>query len=133
VIAHETKPKNINRYIMKTKTTKLYLDDIREPKKEYDVIVRSYEDAVNYILKNGIPNFISFDHDLGLNSDGSIAKNGYDLAKWLVEQSLDEKLKFPKDFNFYVHSANPIGRHNIESILNNYLLFKIKFDEESDR
>ena len=113
---------------MIAKTTKLYLDDIREPKNEYDVIARSYDEAVNYISQNGIPNFISFDHDLGLDWDGTVAKSGYDLAKWLVEQSLDEILEFPKDFSFYVHSANPIVKHNIESILSNYLLFKIKFD-----
>ena len=113
---------------MIAKTIKLYLDDIREPKNEYDVIVRSYDEAVDSISQNGIPNFISFDHDLGLNSDGTVAKSGYDFAKWLVEQSLDEILEFPEDFSFYVHSANPIGKHNLESILSNYLLFKIKFD-----
>ncbi|MCT7433516.1 hypothetical protein [Aliarcobacter cryaerophilus] len=35
--------------------------------------------------------------------------------------------KFPNDFSFEVHSANPIGRNNINSILNNYLLFKVKY------
>ena len=104
----------------------MYLDDIREPKNNFDVIVRSYENAVDYILKNGIPKYISFDHDLGLDENGNIAKSGHDLAKWLVEISLDGILKFPDDFDFNVHSANPIGKNNIESILNNYLLFKVK-------
>lgn len=105
---------------------RMYLDDIREPKNHYEVIVHSYTEATEYILKNGIPQFISFDHDLGLELDGSIAKSGYDLAKWLVEQSLNGELEFPNDFSFSVHSANPIGKNNIESILNNYLLFKVK-------
>ena len=107
---------------------KMYLDDIRDPKNNFDVIVRSYDEAVEYILKNDIPNFISFDHDLGLENNGIVVKSGYDLAKWLVEQSLDGNLKFPNDFSFSVHSANPIGKNNIESILNNYLLFKVKID-----
>ena len=106
--------------------SKMYLDDIREPQNYYDVIVRSYDEAVRYILKNGIPCFISFDHDLGLDINGTVAKSGYDLAKWLVEKSLDGELKFPKDFSFSVHSANPIGKNNIESILHNYLLFNVK-------
>lgn len=104
----------------------MFLDDIRTPKEEYDVIVRSCDEAITYILKYGIPKFISFDHDLGCDEDGNILKSGYDLAKWLVKQSLDEVLEFPKDFSFEVHSANPIGKNNINSILNNYLLFRVK-------
>lgn len=106
---------------------RMYLDDIREPKNDFDVIVRSYDEAVAFINKNGIPNFISFDHDLACDNNGIILKTGYDLAKWLVESSLDGILDFPTDFEFYVHSANPIGKHNIESILNNYINFKIKY------
>ena len=34
---------------------------------------------------------------------------------------LDNLYKFPEDFKFNVHSANPIGKANIEGILNNYL------------
>lgn len=106
----------------------IYLDDIREPKLEFDVIVRSFEEATNHILQNGMPRYISFDHDLGLDANGDVAKSGYDFAKWLVELCLDGVLSFPEDFEFNVHSANPIGKHHIESILNNYLHFKIKLD-----
>jgi hypothetical protein len=104
---------------------RLYLDDVREPKNTFDKVVRSYEEAVEFVEQNGIPSYISFDHDLGCNSDGSILKSGFDFAKWLVNTDLDKKHKFPKDFSFNVHSANPIGRNNIESILYNYLEFKI--------
>jgi len=103
---------------------RMYLDDLREPKNEYDVVVRSFDEATEYISGHGMPAFISFDHDLGLDDDGSVAKSGYDLAKWLVEQSLDGVLEFPKEFSFFVHSANPLGKINIESILSNYMKFK---------
>jgi hypothetical protein len=103
----------------------IYLDDIREPKNEFDKIVRSFEEAVACIEQNGMPRYVSFDHDLGCDEKGMELKSGYDLAKWLVEQSLDEVLSFPDDFAFNVHSANPIGKNNIEAILNNYLHFKI--------
>lgn len=101
----------------------MYIDDLRTPQKKYDIVVRSYEEAIKYVLNHGMPSYISFDHDLGLSCDGIVAKNGYDFARWLIESSLDGKLKFPVDFSFWVHSANPVGKRNIESILNNYLNF----------
>lgn len=95
---------------------KMYLDDIREPAKKDYVIIRTAEEAITYIQKYGMPVYISFDHDLGEN-----IMTGYDFAKWLVEQSLDGNIVFPKKFSFNVHSANPVGAENIEKILENYL------------
>ena len=48
---------------------------------------------------------------------GNIAPDGYAAAKWLVyESDLDlRKLKF------YVHSANPVAKQQIQSLLNNYI------------
>ena len=100
---------------------KMFLDDIREPKNNYDVIVRNYDEAINSVKQKGIPSFISFDHDLGCDEFNNIYPSGYDFAKWLIEMDLDNLYKFPKDFKFNVHSANPIGKANIEGILNNYL------------
>lgn len=107
---------------------RMYLDDIRTPKANYDVIVRSYNESVEHISIYGIPDFISFDHDLGCDQAGNILESGYDFAKWLVQMDIENKYKFPKDFSFNVHSANPIGRNNIEAILNNYLQFKIDIE-----
>lgn len=99
----------------------MYLDDLRTPKNNYNVIVRSYEEAVAYVQAHGVPQFISFDHDLGCIDDGTLLKSGYDFAKWLVESSLDDIISLPNNFDFNVHSANPIGKENIETILRNYL------------
>ena len=106
---------------------KMFLDDIREPKNNYDVIVRNYDEAINSVKQKGIPSFISFDHDLGCDEKGNVLKSGYDFAKWLVDMDIENIYKFPNDFSFEVHSANPIGRNNINSILNNYLLSKVKY------
>lgn len=106
---------------------KMFLDDIRVPKNDYDVIVRSFEEAINFVNQNGIPTFISFDHDLGCDEIGNILKSGYDFAKWLVDMDIENIYKFPNNFTFDIHSANPIGKNNIKSILNNYLLFKVKY------
>jgi hypothetical protein len=103
---------------------KLFLDDIRTIDMVYDksrenefVVVRSYNDFVSYITTNGLPSFISFDTDLGLDEDQNIAPDGYAAAKWLVyESGLDLR-----NLNFHVHSANPVASEQIKSLLNNYL------------
>ena len=106
---------------------KLYLDDIRTPKDDDFIIVRSFQEAVKFVQQNGIPNYISFDHDLGCDEIGNILKSGYDFAKWLVDMDIENIHKFPNNFTFDIHRANPIGKNNIKSILNNYLLFKVKY------
>jgi len=103
---------------------KLYLDDIRVPQTDDFVVVRSFDEAVKYIQKFGIPNYISFDHDLGCDQNGTVLKTGYDFAKFLIDCDLDNTVIFPNNFVFNVHSANPIGKQNIENILNSYLKFK---------
>nr|WP_321411250.1 cyclic-phosphate processing receiver domain-containing protein [uncultured Carboxylicivirga sp.] len=103
---------------------KLFLDDIRtidmvydkSMESEYD-IVRTYEDFVDYILKNGLPDFISFDNDLGLGEDGEVAPDGYAAAKWLVYESGLDLI----NLKFNVHSANPVAAKQIEGLLTNYI------------
>jgi len=98
-------------------TYKLYLDDIRNPKSDGWVIARSFDEFVMIIEEMGAPAEISFDHDLGWDDENKCeAKNGYDCAKWLVEHNIMLE-------NFNVHSANPVGRDNIISLLNNYKEF----------
>ena len=111
--------------------TKLYLDDIRNPKSDEFMIVRSFEEAVKFVENNQIPEYISFDHDLGTDINGWLLPTGYDFAKWLIEMDLDNIYQFPNNFQYNVHSANPIGKHNIETILDNYLNFKIKYQDKN--
>ena len=62
------------------KNNKLFLDDIRIPKDAINLIptnfnrfywendwdiVRNYDEFVLHIEMNGVPEFVSFDHDLG--------------------------------------------------------------------
>lgn len=105
---------------------KLFLDDIRTPEMIYDlaeakdfVVVRSSTEFLDYIRKEGLPDFISFDNDLGLNEAGEIAPDGYAAAKWLVyESGLDLR-----NLKFNVHSANPVAAEQIRGLLNNYINF----------
>ena len=103
---------------------KLFLDDIRTIEMVYDKsrepefdILRNYHDFVAYIEQNGLPAFISFDNDVGLNEQGEVALDGYACAKWLVyESGLDLR-----ELDFYVHSANPVAAEQIKGLLNNYI------------
>lgn len=116
----------------------LFLDDERKPSDVTWVnigfyptqckIVRNFNDFVHVIQEHGLPNNISFDHDLAdfhykamieevngnKNVDYGPEKTGYDCAKWLVEYCIENSQKIP---NFVVHSLNPIGRERINQYL----------------
>ena len=106
-------------------TWNLFLDDERFPpndEREW-VIARTVESAITECINRGNPSYISFDHDLGENQ-----LTGFDFVKILVEDAVDFpefiEYQLPDNFSFYVHSQNPIGKANIEGLLNNYLKVK---------
>lgn len=116
--------------------TVLWLDDMRDPYKYFNkksnsgafvrnkdfydklmskynlnfVWVRNIDEFSKFILKNGLPKFVSFDHDLG----AGIPK-GLDCAKWLVQYCQRTGSNLP---SFFVHSANPNGQREINALLN---------------
>ncbi len=125
----------------------LWLDDVRNPfamsdwllewspeyyyekdKGTHKVIwVKDYDEFVDWIQENGLPNVIGFDHDLAdvvYSKRGNIdilkstwkEKTGMDCAKWLVDYCIEHKKKIPQ---FFVQSANPVGKKNIITLLNN--------------
>lgn len=116
----------------------LFLDDERVPRDlvailprwEYDLkigsrierfmIARNVAEAKAYVNRLGWPSFASFDHDLG-SYDGTPLPTGFDFVKWLCEKAMDEDIKINADFEFLVHSANPVGRDNIRKYLENFL------------
>lgn len=114
--------------------TLLWLDDCRDPMdKEIDwmifsclgrncniIWVKTYRDFIKYIQDNGLPDGINFDHDIEnfhISKSSYIEKTGFDCAKWLVNYCIDNKLKLPK---WYTHSANPVGKANIDGLLTNF-------------
>jgi hypothetical protein len=104
--------------------THLYLDDLRTPIDEIFTVVRSCDEATKFVLENGVPEFISFDHDLGADKNGCLLPSGYDFAKWLVNSDLDGTIQIPANFSFKVHSQNPVGAKNIRCLLENYFKHK---------
>lgn len=99
----------------------IFLDDLRDAHDHYNikmVTIRNYFDFCEFINQNGVPDFISFDHDIASFENGK-EYTGLDAAKYLVNYMLDNNIQ--KKFDFVVHSANPIGAENIKSYLENYL------------
>lgn len=111
---------------------KLFIDDERDPLdvkwgswqdqalyRDTDwIIARDLPEVTEIILSLGMPEMISFDHDLGYNK-----ATGYDIAKMLVELVMDscDKYQFSENFQYMVHSKNPVGAQNIKSYLDNFM------------
>lgn len=118
----------------------LYLDDQRTPTKtipgyEPWFVVRNYAQFTEWITTHGIPDLISFDHDLANehiddyfrqklafgyqhpNYDEYTEKTGLDCAKWLVEYCQEKNISLK---GCSVHSHNPVGASNIHSLLNGF-------------
>ena len=65
------------------------------------------EMSINEFLKDDNYDIISLDHDLGED------KTGYDIAKYIVENQI-------KVGAVAIHSANPVGKFNINQLLTHY-------------
>jgi hypothetical protein len=123
----------------------LFLDDVRMPKDAFDYmklpiytsvnwdIVRNYYAFVQIIEGKGIPEIVSFDHDLAdEHYDPQIVegepyekiydmfdeKTGYHCAKWLLDYCIDNNEKLPAEI--FIHSMNPAGSMNIKSLFDTY-------------
>ena len=137
----------------------LWLDDYRNPlSKKYDwlayspigrnvsvVWVKSYQEFIDYIEINGLPDGICFDHDLGnehysdlMFTDPEkynelyntfVEKTGYDCAKWLVGFCINNNKEVPP---YNIQSANPVGRENIDKYLKSFISFSMK-DKSKNR
>ena len=48
------------------------------------------------------------------------------FLKWLIDYDIDNKGQIiPSDFSWTIHSANPVGKYNIDSLLKAYMKFKL--------
>ena len=108
-----------NFYIYKKKSNsnaflrnKAFYNDLLSKYNANFIWVKNFEEFKNFILTNGIPDFVSFDRDLGTKPI-----TGMDCAKWLVSFCKEHNLKFP---NYFVHSANvENGQKAINDMLKN--------------
>ncbi len=96
----------------------IFLDDERMPSEAMKdaVIVRDFWEFKRTINERGIPKFISFDHDLGC-----MTYTGKSCAEYLICRMFDYPKEALKEFDFYVHSQNPIGAENIRRLLEQFI------------
>lgn len=134
----------------------LFIDDLREPtyigmphlttslrefyQKNEWIIVRNYNEFINYIKNNGLPTLISFDCDLqdihykigakhdfekfnisDYESEG-VEKTGVHCAQFLIDYCLDNNLKLPE---YLIHSQNPAGSLEIKSRLERFKKYQL--------
>jgi len=81
------------------------------------IIARNWLDVVELVVSLGFPSMISFDHDLG---EGEIT--GYEIAQKLSNMIMNG-LILPENFEYRVHSKNPVESENICRHMENFLRF----------
>lgn len=129
---------------------RLFLDDFRRPvmcikhmserigpekAQIYELgwaIVKSYDEFVKFIEMRGLPDIVSFDHDLcmehytiieGKEEDYTkYEKTGNSCAKWLVQYCLDNDAPLPQ---YLIHSMNRVGCEAIRLTLEDYHKLKL--------
>lgn len=123
----------------------LWLDDVRNP---WDLMwlnyitknivrtdqieitwVKNYNEFVDEIVDNGLPDIVSFDHDLAdehyvyspteeiYKQADYMEATGYDCAKFLVDYCQIHEKDLPQ---WHCHSWNPMGKKFIISLLSNF-------------
>ena len=117
----------------------LFLDDWRDPEDCFEFmhlpeyltedweVVRNYDEFIKIIQEKGIPEIISFDHDLDFEHyqcqvnilyDQFIEKTGYHCAKWLIDYCIDNNKELPT--KIFIHTWNIAGSANIKSLFQSY-------------
>lgn len=97
------------------------------------VIVRDFGEFVKTIEEKGLPNIISFDHDLkdehyyyyrmftiytGWIDYTVLEGTGFECAKWLINYMLNNNLKCPE---ILIHTQNTVGGKNIRKEFENFI------------
>lgn len=95
---------------MKPQKLRVWLDDCRPMPDDFDVWAKTAAEAIALIESRTVA-FISLDHDLG---DEASCGTGYQVAKRIEELAHDQAIP-PMDWA--VHSANPVGRANMEAAM----------------
>ena len=106
---------------------KLFLDDERTPEqvigwmtnREPDLVhlysekdwsvVTSFYAFCDWVRANGVPDVVSFDHDLG----GIKELTGFECAKWLKLYCRTTGVEYPK---ILIHTMNPVSGTRIRGV-----------------
>jgi hypothetical protein len=99
---------------------KLFVDDERNPPDETWDVARNYSEALDKLTNNKY-DVLSLDHDIASFDPDGREKTGYDITLWLVDKHHSNRY-FHVPSKIKVHSANPVGKKNMESVIRRYLL-----------
>jgi len=89
---------------------RIWLDDVRPMPPGFDAHALTAADAIRW-LTTGSVKFISLDHDLGSEDD---QETGYFVASWIEVAAHNGWIPA---LEWAIHSANPVGRKNMEMAL----------------
>ena len=97
------------------------------------IIVRNFGEFIKTIEEKGLPDIISFDHDLkdyhynyyrmftvytGWIDYTVLEGTGFECAKWLINYMLNNNLKCP---DILIHTQNTVGAKNIRKEFQNFI------------
>lgn len=98
--------------------TRIGTDNLMYVREDWN-IVRNYDEFITYIILEGIPDKVSFDHDLDDSHDASSitefnnfynledrTNTGLDAMRWLISYCIEHKLPIPK---IYIHTQNVVA------------------------
>jgi hypothetical protein len=94
---------------------RIWLDDERPMPADYDLHVRTVEEAIA-VLEKGDVSEISLDNDLGTG-----LREGYDVAKWIEEAAFKHSqgeggIPFTR---VHIHTQNPAAKQKMKLALRN--------------
>ena len=104
---------------------KLYLDDIRFPlltykkPEEWETIRNPLELFMVFCTNYENITHISFDHDLNYYNENDEEITGYKCLQFICDFMLEKNID-PSEYIFYFHTANPVGKKNMQSYWNNF-------------
>ena len=113
---------------------RLFIDDdsgeegiaaFRNPPDDGNVwkVARTSDEAISIVKQFGIPNFIDFDHDLGVKEDGTVDTSMLFLKWWSdynpygIQELMNNASLQLCMLAYRIHSKNPVGAQNIDSYL----------------
>ncbi len=98
----------------------LWIDDLRNPVDGFTGdIARTYDEAIHLLSTNEYE-IVFLDHDLGdYSGEEGRERTGYDICWWLAERKR-AGFYVPAEYEFL--TANPVGRQNMEAVIQRYLI-----------
>jgi len=99
------------------------------------IVVKSYSQFINAVKSRGLPELVSFDHDISDKRTWFTTKypdaelTGHDCAKWLIEYCIINRRRFP---DFLVHCRDDDEAMELNFLLNGYKTNEDAYIQSSD-